>query len=70
MIERLRLHAFKLRRSNPGSVSHDLAARSIEDACAEIERLQYLYDKALTDIVKTSEALSEAKRHNAEITGG
>lgn len=40
IIERLRLHAFKLRRSNPGSVSHDLAARSIEEACAEIDLLR------------------------------
>lgn len=32
--------AFKLRRNNPGSVSHEIAASMIEQQAAEIERLK------------------------------
>jgi hypothetical protein len=38
-VDRLRTHAYKLRRNNPGSISHDLAAHSIEEACEIIEKL-------------------------------
>lgn len=38
--EELRDLAYKLRRNNPNSVSHELASNSLEDAAAEIERLR------------------------------
>lgn len=38
--EKLKDLAYKLRRNNPHSVSHELAGNSLEDAAAEIERLR------------------------------
>lgn len=79
--ERLRLLAWKLRKNNPLSTSHDIAASGIEEACNTIDEMeQAVTDSTIALLHRFGISGAEAEQkagfvgtahngHNAELRG-